>query len=505
MKKSASHPVILTIILTIVFMVKIAKSQDENNINFNPIIPDNIADPSLVMFDSVFYLYATTDIDRGLDKMGIPVVWKSRDFVNWSFEGSIIPDIDWDKPYQFKNVKGEEKTGYYRYWAPGKVIKREGKYFIFPTIVSPDTKEYTYVMAADNPEGPFHFLNGDGLFFNQIPEGKKQTQYLIDDIDGEPFIDDDGTAYIYWRRRNASILSKNFETLIGNPIKISTAYGGYSEGPVLFKRNDLFYYIYTLAGYANYCNAYMISKESPLGPFIEPEGNQVFIHSSLQNKIWGPGHGNVFQIPGKDEFIFLYLEYGEGGTTRQVFANRMQFDEKGNIITIQPDYKGVGYLGPANKKQNMTQNALATASSYKEAKTVITKIFPDPNKLAELRVLSRGGDSVLRIFTYLPENAVDGSNGTRWWAEDSDENPWFMLDLKEMQDISKCEIAFIFPTFGHSWKLEKSTNGETWKEIKKQNNRYIGSPHVIDKIGQARFIKITILEGPPGIWELKLY
>lgn len=50
--------------------------------NFNPIIPDNLADPSLVMFDDIFYMYATTDIDHGLKEIGPPVVWKSTDI--WS-------------------------------------------------------------------------------------------------------------------------------------------------------------------------------------------------------------------------------------------------------------------------------------------------------------------------------------------------------------------------------------------------------------------------------------
>jgi hypothetical protein len=50
--------------------------------NFNPIIPDNLADPSLVMFDDIFYMYANTDIDHGLKEMGPPVVWKSTDI--WS-------------------------------------------------------------------------------------------------------------------------------------------------------------------------------------------------------------------------------------------------------------------------------------------------------------------------------------------------------------------------------------------------------------------------------------
>ena len=43
----------------------------------NPIIPDLIADPSIVEIDGIFYCYATTDgYGHGLAKSGPPVVWQ---------------------------------------------------------------------------------------------------------------------------------------------------------------------------------------------------------------------------------------------------------------------------------------------------------------------------------------------------------------------------------------------------------------------------------------------
>jgi len=65
--------------------------------NFNPILPDWIADPSVSRFGDAFYLYGTTDIDKELNMAGVPVVWKSKDFVNWSFEGPAIEGVDWQK------------------------------------------------------------------------------------------------------------------------------------------------------------------------------------------------------------------------------------------------------------------------------------------------------------------------------------------------------------------------------------------------------------------------
>jgi len=31
------------------------------------------------------------------------------------------------------------------------------------------------------------------------------------------------------------------------------------------------------------------------------------------------------------------------------------------------------------------------------------------------------------------------------------------------------------------------------------------SPETIDKIGHARYLRLTITGGPPGLWEFKVY
>ena len=236
------------------------------NRNYNPLIPDNVADPSVAKFGDTYYLYGTTDLDYGLNRAGTPVVWKSKDFVNWSFEGSHISGFDWSKEYEYTNDKGEKKKGYFRYWAPGRVIEQDGKYYLYTTFVKPDEKMGTYVLVADRPDGPFRFADGKGLFapgkglladskglLASAGEGGIDSPALIDDIDGEPFIDDNGTGYIYWRRRNAARLSADRLHLEGEPVTLKTPRQGYSEGPVLFKRKGIYYYIYTFERTSELC------------------------------------------------------------------------------------------------------------------------------------------------------------------------------------------------------------------------------------------------------------
>lgn len=485
-----------------------AQAQSSAPVNFNPVVPDNIADPSVVKFNDTFYLYATTDIDRGLSMAGPPVVWKSKDFVNWSFSGTIINSIDWNKEYEYTDDKGAKKTGYFRYWAPGKPLMKDGIYYLFPTIVKPDGSTGTYVMTARTPDGPFHFATGDGVFFNEPLNGRKEATALVPDIDGEPFVDSDGSTYIYWRRRMAAKLSSDWLLLDGKPVEIPTKHSGYSEGPLLFKRKGIYYYVYTLSGHGNYVNSYMMSRTGPLGPFEVPAGKDIFIQSSLENKVWGPGHGNVFQVPGTDDFIFVYLEYGEGGTTRQVFANRMHFNTDGTIEPVIADNKGIGYLArPATKANNIATGAVVTASSYREPKTVSQSIETNPNALINIGNNFKGPtvETVSRTFSYTPQLAVDGSNGTRWLAKTDDHQPWLMIDLGKTRNIGSCEMYFVFPSLGHAWQLQRSDDGVNWQTCATQQEIAVRSPHIASKIGKARYLRLSVIQGTAGLWEMKVF
>ncbi|MDH6312398.1 beta-xylosidase [Parabacteroides sp. PFB2-10] len=471
--------------------------------NFNPIIPDNVADPSVSKFGDTYYLYGTTDIDKGLDQMGPPVVWKSKDFVNWSFEGTILPEIEWNKPYPFTNKDGEKRYGYFRYWAPGRAIEIDNLYYLFPTIVSPDGTCPVYTLVSESPDGPFRFQHGDGLFAGEVPAGKTASKPFLPDIDGEPFIDDDGSCYMYWRRWKASRVNSDFSEIEGEILTLPTLRKAYSEGPTMFKRNNIYYYVYTQGGDQNYRNAYMISKQDPLTGFETPAGNDVFIYTSLENGVWGPGHGNVFYDEASDTYMFVYLEFGEGSTTRQVFADKMEFNADGTIKTIVPGFKGVGYLNnKPDKRINIALQAKATASSHKEAKISTKEILAGFNDspLDEFTT-----STASREFTYEPQNAIDGSNGTRWMASGDDKRPFLMLDFGEVKKLNSCEMAFTFPAFGHAWILEKSLDGKKWEVCAMQNEVAVRSPHIAEDLGEARYLRLKIIKGDPGVWEIKVF
>lgn len=456
----------------------------------NPLVPDTIADPSISCFEGTYYLYATTDMGNAT---GLPVVWKSKDFLNWSFEGNLLPEVNWKE---------------YSYWAPGKVIRKNSRYCLFFTVFP-----HGYVATADKPEGPFHVVGGPPVFQSKPPTRQNALNPVVPDIDGEPFVDDDGTAYLFWRLRKASKLSPDGLSRTGPVVTIPTKRAGYSEGPFMFKRKGIYYYVYTISGNANYKNAYMMSRTSPLGPFVAPPANDLITFSDLDAKILGPGHGNVIQIPGTDKFVFVYLQYGQGGATRQVYADWLEFNADGTIKPLHLTHRGVGPVGDAPQPVNQALRGTAKASSELKPWSATVTVQADPTFPRQPPV--KGITPKDRQFgptknislarTFSASNAIDGSNGTCWRANDADPKPWWQIDLGNSQHINRVEMAFFRPTLGHAWTLEKSNDGKHWEICGEQKTPAIRSPHVVERVGTARFLRVNIQAGSPGLWEFKIY
>lgn len=448
-------------------------------INYNPIVPDNLADPTIMQFGDTFYLYATSDVGdlkTDLSFSGNPVVWKSKDLLNWSFEGISFPGIDWHK---------------YKYWAPGRVIEKDGKYYLFVTI-----EHVTQLAVADSPEGPFRLASGPENY-----TGTECNSMIVDDIDGCPFIDDDGQAYLFWRRKKAARLSPDLSKIQGDVVTIPTRWNGYSEGPQLFKRKGIYYYLYTMGGYADYQYGYVMSKTSPLGPFETPE-KDVVLSTNLQEKIWGPGHGFAFNLKNTDDWFFVYLEYGIGGTSRQIYVNRMEFNPDGTIKPLELNRKGVGPLAKVKTSESIDlSGAKLTASSSREPLEVKARKWGNPKEL----LYNLPDPLPTRTHTFGPGNATDNSNFTEWWAAPDDMQKFWQIDLGKTKKLDECRIFFAHPTLGHAFVLEKSPDGKNWQTVLEEKTRTIRSPHVGKNIGKTRYLRIRINEGTPAIWEVKLY
>jgi hypothetical protein len=429
-----------------------------------PLIPDFVADASIVDIDGVFYCYATTDgWGKHLSTSGTPVVWTSRDFVNWSFEGSIFPD-NFDA----------------KYWAPSAPVKHDGRYYLFPTLDGKIT-----ATVSDHLTGPFRTLDGKDIFpgsgWSPFPIEQKST------IDAEIFRDDDGQFSLFYSRRRMVKLKPDLSGPAGPVVTLNTGETAYSEGPSVFKRKGIYYYLYTLGGGENYAYAYVMSRTSVLGTWIRP-AEQVIAKTDASAGIHGPGHGSFFHPEGTDDWYFVHLEFGRGSTYRQTFAQKMSFNEDGTIKPITLTNQGVGALRQVSaRRPNLALTGAATASSVR----------PD------WKIKS---DATLnRTETFAPDFATDDSNGSRWMAGASDATPWWQIDLGAARDIAGTEAYFVKPAAGHAYKLEVSLDGKTWAPYGGHTDVVRRSPHVDQKPARVRYLRLTILKGESGLWEFRVY
>ena len=446
-----------------------AKAQSANPFG-NALVPDMIADASIQEINGMFYCYATTDgYDQGLKTSGPPVVWKSKDFVHWSFSG-----------FYFPSAVGQ------KYWAPSKAIAANGKYYIYPTV-----NGFMYPAVASSPDGPFKLakdVDSFALPFTSATLLHSNNPKGPAGIDAEVFIDDDGQAYVFWQRRFAAKLNPDMVSVdTASIIQISTKRQGYSEGPIFFKRKGIYYYLYTLGGDEKYQYAYVMSKTSPLGPFHFPD-NDIISTTNYERQIFGPGHGCVFNVPGTGDYYFAYLEFGRRSTNRQTYVNRLEFNEDGTIRPVDLTLNGVG--------------ALRTVPHEKRIRVVNSKAS---SVRADL-IIKRNQDSLFkRTESFSSQFAFDEANGSRWMAAAEDSTSWIIADLGKSQPVKRSELYFVRPTAGHAYVLEYSTDGKTWKRCGGHQQVIVQSPHTDSLNIKARYLRVRILSGADGIWEWHIY
>lgn len=143
----------------------------------NPILPGMFPDPHILFDQGVFYIYATSmETDSG--KYGRASVWSSRDFVNWQMELTNYPE--------YGKFGGD-------IWAPD-IIKKGNQFYQF---ITRSGGYDTWVAVADSPKGPWKNLREDNT---PIVSGGGKAGRIVPayNMDAQPFIDDDGQAYMYW-------------------------------------------------------------------------------------------------------------------------------------------------------------------------------------------------------------------------------------------------------------------------------------------------------------------
>ncbi len=458
--------------------------------NLNPFIPGYFADPTIRKFGDTYYLYATTD-GTG-NGYGPAQVWVSKDFVNWK---NVI--LNWPTTEVV--------------WAPDVVQQPNGKFRYFycePCNIN--------IGEADSPLGPWKNILGktDAVM---VPD---RYVHNVITLDPQLFTDDDGAQYLYFttwgiydgfgcgvaKLNNGEYSIEDLQKMSdarrwneANPHPIAadkffsekaiipnTQLKDIFEAPFVFKRNGVYYFTYSSGSCHTdtYRVQYATSTVGPMGPF-EYKGE--LLTTNADGTVHGPGHHSVMK--DGDHYYIVYHRHdipkAIHGFNRQICIDELTFDADGNINPITPTHDG---LLPSSLSKKSNKNACVNLA-YK----------------AKATASSHYGDF------FVPIHATDDNNATLWKASDCNAPAWLQIDLGTNTKFNQIWTQFEFPTFFYQYKIETSSDGNSWTlYADRTNNTQQGSPMVDEGAASARFIRITITDTQknghfPAIWNVKVY
>lgn len=299
----------------------------------NPLGVNGIGDPYVLKTgDNEYYCYPTSSPDGYY-------AYRSENLIDFQRLPQLV-------------FKPEDSWSYKDYWAP-EVVFHDGEYLMYYTARQRGTGRLLIGLAkADSPEGPFTDTLGKPFL---------DPGYAV--IDAHVFIDDDGSAYMYFARdcseqyvnyRNESHiygirLADNLKETIGEPVLLTRPdlpwefrSGSYvwNEGPNLLKHDNKYYLFYSANyfGGRDYSVGYAVAGQ-PLGPYTKPEANRILYTTYLLPDISGSGHNSTTVSPDGQEIFAVYHTHTDpaaGGGNRQMALDRLVFTDDGRVYINGP-------------------------------------------------------------------------------------------------------------------------------------------------------------------------
>ena len=333
----------------------------------NPLMTQRFgADPFAMVYEDTVYIYMTGDIPEynadgtlatnTYSKINTINVISSKDMVNWTDHGAIYAA---GKDGAAKSANNS--------WAPAaawKMIDGKPKFFLYFA----NNGSGIFVLTSDSPTGPFTDPLGTELISRKTPTCNT-VEWLFDPA---VFVDDDGSAYIYFGggvpkgkeahpyTARVAKLGDDMISLDGDPVAIDPPFLFEDSG--IHKMGNTYYYTYSSNfsvtdegtkeyGLKNGEICYMTS-DSPMGPFtyqgvILPNPGEFF-------GVGGNNHHCVFTFRG-DWYITYHAESIEERLGMEVkgyrstHIDKLEVNEDGTLGKTKGTRTGVeqsGYLNP---------------------------------------------------------------------------------------------------------------------------------------------------------------
>ena len=397
------------------------------------------ADPAVVRFRNEYYMFVTRSLGY----------WHSLDLHNWTF---ITPE---------------------KWYFQGSNAPAAHNYKDSVLYVTGDPSGSMSILYTDNPK------KGDW----------KAVPAILNDLqDPALFLDDDGSAYMFWGSSNkfpirAKTLDvnrrfrpseKTFELFNLDGKKhgwerfgenhSDTVLGGYVEGPWMTKHNNKYYLQYAAPGteFNVYGDGAYIS-DSPLGPYnYMPNNPFSYKPGGFMN---GAGHGSTVVGPNDVYWHFGSMAVSVNVNWERRIAMYPTFFDKDGLMYCTTSFGDYPHFAPAVAGK-MGQFAGWMLLSYKKpvrASSVFEK--------------------------YAAEGIVDESAKTFWIAQKNDDQQWIEIDLVNPAKVFAIQLNYHdhksdmygrIPGLRHRYIIEGSMNGQDWTPLidKKNNFRDVPNDYV---------------------------
>lgn len=267
-----------------------------------------VGDPFVLRFNGRYYLYCSTkNFETGVRG------WVSDDLIH------------------FEQITGEGlETGYVSNdpctvtaYAP-EVVYKDGYFYM----VQSQGGNGHYILRSSKPEGPF----------------VKIVDNFGESIDGSFFIDDDEQMYLL-RASNTGIrlIKMNDDLTLGSSKTLdNTVLGGWTEGPYLLKRDNIYYLTYT--GNHVTSEGYRIGYSYACDQIFErdafTQGETIVLNTDTDFK--GLGHSSTVLGPDLDSYYLAYHNLNSsGGPNRSNNISRLSFSGTEMIVEHAELYNNI--------------------------------------------------------------------------------------------------------------------------------------------------------------------
>jgi arabinan endo-1,5-alpha-L-arabinosidase len=312
----------------------------------NPVHPEYFADPFALKVGDGYVAWGT---GRIVDGRAFEVLY-SADLIHWRSLGGALERLGPDV---------EARLGS-DYWAP-EVVPADGRWWLYYSVGRGDVGHSLRVGVADEPAGPY------------LDCGVDLTPAERFAIDPHPFVDVDGTRYLFYARdvlegdRVGTMIAVDvldrMDRLRGRPVAVLAPTGDWQifrrrrpmygrvydwhtlEGPFVRRHGEQYVLFYSGGNWEEPTYGVGWARAPhPLGPWHEP--GRAPLLQTVPGHVLGPGHNSVVSGPdGQD--VLVYHAWDPARTARRMCVDPLVWSPAGPVTD-----------GPSHGETDLARNVL---------------------------------------------------------------------------------------------------------------------------------------------------